>query len=458
MVNTKKTAPGALKALELLFDEMTFVELGAGMSESVVCGYGSVNGALTFVFAQDSEKESGALGRAEARKICELYTLAEKSGAPVVALLDGAGARINEGSDALDAFGRTLSAIGNMSGKVPQIALIDGICAGMSAVIASMFDIVVATEDSSFFINPPIVQRSEGAGKDAGSAKNAYKNGVVDILCPDMASAISKIRDLLMLLPQNNSQKIACAETTDSCERESAELESSADAASVIRVLADADSFIELKGGCAPELKTGFALLGGLVVGIVATERGAFLTSTAARKAAAFISYADNFGLPVLTLVDTVGTDRSMASENSPYSSELARLAEAYTASSNVKITAVIGKAYGSPFTLLGSKAVGADIVYALPSAEISVMDPEAAVSFLYDEEIKGSSDPVSERKKLIEKWKNEKALAAAAASSGIVDGIVTAAELRAKLISALMMLWEKAEGSVYRKHTKLPF
>jgi len=462
MSTTTTVSSSAYNALKTLFDEGSFVELGAlagkNGSSGVICGYGAVNAALTFAFAQ-SEFESGAIGGAEARKIAELYALAEKGGAPIVGIFSGAGARISEGAAVLDAFGKILGAIGGVSGKIPQTAVIDGVCAGMSAVAASMFDFVVAVEGSSFYINAPVVQRAEGAGKNAGGIKEAYGNGLIDVVCPDGSSAIGFVRDkLLACIPQNNHGQAACFATSDIPERDSSALQGAKDIKSAIGILADSGSFVELKAGVAPELVTGFASFDTLVAGVVATERGASLTPRAARKAASFISYCDNYGIPVITLVDSVGADRALSSESSPLAAELARLAGAYSASSNVKITLVLGKAYGAAFTLLGSRSVGGDLVFALPDAEISAMSPEAAVQFMYSDEIIGSGDPVAKRKELTEKWKSECASAISAANSGLIDGIIGYGEARAKLISALYMLWDKAQGDVVRRHTKLPF
>ena len=445
-------------SLVRLFDENTFVEIGACRGSGVTCGYGSVNTALTFAFAQDSTAESGAIGEAEARKICELYALAEKSGAPIVGIFDGAGARITEGAGALDAFGKILGAVSGISGKLPQIAIIKGVCAGMSAVAASMFDFTVAVEGALFYINPPTVQRAGGAGKDAGSVSAAYKSGIIDLVYPDFDSAVDAVRDrLLSMIPQNNTER-SCSAYMDAPERDTSGLQVCRSMTEIIDTLTDIGSFVELKAGCVPELKIGLASFDTLVAGVVATEQGSTLTPAALRKAASFISYCDNYSLPVVTLVDSTGIDRSVDSENNALSSELARVAQAYSSSTGAKITLVTGKAYGAAFTLLGSKSVGADIVYALPDAEISVMDPDAAVQFLYGEEIKASDDPAAKRAELTKEWKEANTTAGAAAAAGLIDNIIDYCEARAKLTSALYTLWNKAQGDVYRKHTKLPF
>ena len=447
----------AYAGITALFDPQTFVELGKHEKASVICGYGAVNDALTFAFAQDNTDGSASLGGAEVKKISELYAMAEKSGAPIVGFFSGAGARVGDGSKALADLGKLLSSVSGVSGKVVQIAVIEGVCSGIGAVAASLFDVVIASEGASWYINPPTVTRAQG-DKDAGSVKKAFENGNVDIVCPDADSAAAAARDILAILPQNNAQGLAYADAGDPSERETPELESAKSAKEIIEAVADSGSFRELKGGCADGAVIGLASVGSVTTGIAATEGAKSLTPAAARKIASFVSFCDNYRIPLLTLVDTKGIDRSVDSENAAFASELARLAEVYSASTNAKVTLVTGKAYGAAFTLLGSKAVGADIVYALPKAEISVMEPDAAVQFLYGDTIKSAEDPAKERADVTAKYKAESASAQAAAVSGVVDDVVDYAEARARVISAFNMLWTKAEGTVFRRHTKLPF
>ena len=462
MVQIDEKVYGLSKArLESIFDSGTFVELGAYVGKAayagVVCGYGAVNGALVFAFAQDITRAKGAIGEEEAEKIASLYDMAKKSGAPVVAVFEGAGAKVLEGTKALSAFGKIISKVSEISGIVPQIAVIKGVCAGMSAVAASMFDLIIASEDASFFINPPMLLKAKGE-KDAGSVGSAASNGNIDIICQDGAQAIAKARELISMLPQNNAQGLAYGEAGDDAERLTPELEGMTSVRDIIATLADGDSFTEIKGHCAKEAICGFASLGTITTGVVALAEEAYLTPAASRKIASFVSFCDNYMIPVLTVVDTKGIDPSVDAENAAYAPELARLAHAYAASGNAKVTLICGKAYGAAFTLLGSKAAGADVVYALPGAEISVMEPDAAVQFVYGDEIKNAEDSVAKRKELTEKWKTENACAEAAACKGDIDDVVDYSLARARIISAFMMLWAKADGKVLKKHTKLPF
>lgn len=452
---------GAYEKLNALFDEGTFVELGAYLCDktyaSVVCGYGAVEGALTFAFAQAFDRDKGAFGVLESRKITDLYDQAKKCGAPVIGIFASAGAKIEEGSAALSAFGSLLKKISEVSGVVPQIAVIDGVCAGLSATAASMFDLMIAAEGASFYICPPSVQKNSGV-EDAGSIAVAAKNGVVDIVCPDSDAAIAKAREVVSKIPQNNRQGLAYIEAGDDLNRATPELATAADAKEILASVADNGNYTILKETCAPEVAIAIASLGSTTAGLIVNNAGATLTPKAARKIAQFITFCDNFSIPVVTLVNTTGIDASVDAENAPDAPEYARLAAAYAGATCAKVTAVVGKAYGAAFTLLGSRSVGADMVLATPAAEISVMEPDAAVQFLYGSEIKASADPVALRAEKKKAWIAECASAQAAARAGEVDDVVAPEELRGRIISALMMLWSKAEGDIRRKQSKLPF
>ena len=452
---------GAYDIARSLYDPGSFVELhsyaGKSAYAGVVCGYGSVNGSLVFTFVQDFTRAKGAIGEDEAKKISSLYDMAIKSGAPVIGVFEGNGGKVAEGSLVLSAFGKVLSKISEASGVIPQIAVIGGVCAGISAIAASMFDLIIASKDASYFITPPSLVKDDNS-KEAGKIITAARAGEIDIICDDRQSAIQKAKELFTILPQNCAQGLAYSETSDESERPTPELEGEGDAMRVIDILTDSSSFVELKGECAKEVITGLGSMGTITTGIIATRGDKYLTPTAARKISAFISFCDNFMIPTLTIVDTLGIDHTASAEYSSYSSELARLALAYSSSGNAKVTLINGKAYGAAFTLLGSKALGADVVYASPKAEVAVMEPETAAEFLHSDEIKSSPDPVTARREFVRACREETLSAKGAAKNGDIDDIVDYELLRAKIISAFMMLWSKADGKVLGKHSKLPF
>ena len=452
MVRIDEKAYGASSAkLASIFDAGTFVELGAYTKrqdsqkdfEGVVCGYGSVNGKLAFAFVQDSGRTKGAFSERHAKKICDMYALAIKNGAPVIGVFDSAGAVVYDGASALAAYGKVMKSVSDASGIIPQIAVIDGVCGGSSAVVASMFDLTVTIKGSSkLFVNAPFV-----VGKEIGTAEFAAATGISAYAADDEASAYACVRELVTLLPQNNADA-ALVETADDLNRSVAI--DGAKAEDVVASLADSASLVRLYKDYTDNAVLGIASFGGVVSGVVAVS-GALDINTA-RAAAKLVSFCDSFGMPVVTLVDSCGLEVSGKAEENAYASELARLAYAYTSSENAKVTAVIGKAYGAAFTLLGSKATGADIVFALENAAISVLSPEASVAFVWNDKVGEKT-----REELEAEWKETCASAADACDRGEVDDVVESAELRKRICAALMMLATKADGKPARRHANMP-
>lgn len=446
----KKDSKGRT-AIVSLFDEGTFVEIGAYVGkqgkayDAVLCGYGAVDGKLTFAFAQDADRQKGAFDAIGASKIAGLYEQAIRAGAPVVGILNSAGAVVTEGTAVLSAYGKFLKCISSASGVIPQIALVEGVCGGMTAAAAALFDFTVTAKDQAeLFVNPPFL-----VGKETGKAEYAAKNGLSALTAESEDSAVCAVRTLVGLLPRNNADT-ADADPTDAPDRpvSPAGLTGSA----LVAELADADSFTELYAAYGQDLTTGLCRMGGMTVGVVAGNGSADagkLTAAGAAKAARLVSFCDAFSLPVLTLVDNAG----LAMNADPtFAGALGKLAAAYAEASCPKVTAVVGKAYGAAFTLLGSRALGADLALALPDAVVSVMDPAAAVAFLRNDEVTAETTRAS----VEEKWSEEN-LADAAAASGDIDDVVPAEELRARLCAALYMLAGKACGTPDRKHGVLP-
>lgn len=458
MVQFDEKVYGQAKAqLEAIFDAGTFVELGAYTKrsgsdtdfEGVLCGYGSVNGKLTFAFVQDSGRTKGAFGERHAKKIANMYSLAIKNGAPVIGVFDSAGAVVYDGASALAAYGRFMKCISDASGIIPQIAVISGICAGSSAVAASMFDFTVTVKDKSkLYVNSPFV-----VGGEAGSSDFASANGACAYSAANEADAFAYVRGLLTVLPSNNADG-AFEENGDDMNRMVAFDPESYKADELAALLADNGKLTRVYADYAKNAVLGFASFGGMTVGVVASnpECKGILDIKTARATAKLISFCDSFALPVLTLVDSEGLDVSLEAESASYASELARLAYAYTSSSNAKLTVVVGKAYGAAFTLLGSKSVGADMVLALPTAAISVLSPEASVAFVWNSKVGEKT-----REELETEWKEKCASASEACDAGEVDDIVAPEELRQRICASFAMLASKAEGMPSRRHANMP-
>lgn len=431
----KQNTKGRERMLSL-FDAGTFVEMGAYIRrrgdkeneayDAVLTGYGSVDGKLVFAFVQDSDKNAGALDSVGAEKISRLYGQAVKVGAPVVGVFDGAGAVVYDGASALAAYGKVMKCVSDASGIIPQIAYISGTCLGMAATVATMFDITVAVENvSELYVNTP-------AGKlDA--------NGMAAVYSETEADAVATVRMLVDLLPRNNKD-VAAVDPTDDVGRPVAPVSGDFKPA----YLADNMIVMNLYDGFGTEVSTLLTRMGGITVGVVSLNGK--LTANGARKAARLVSFCDSFSIPVVTLVDSEGMDDAANADLAP---ALGKLAKAYITATTAKVTAVIGKAYGAAFTLMGSRALGADLALATPNAVISVMDPEAAVAFVWNDKITSAKSRADVEKE----WKETYASATIAAESGDIDDIIPAEELRARIISALYMLAEKADGMPDRKH-----
>ena len=454
----EKVYGNSKERLELLFDAGTFVELGAYTRrsassedfEGVVCGYGAVDGKLVFAFAQDSGRTKGAFGERHAKKIAGMYSLAIKNGAPIVGIFDSAGAVVYDGTSALAAYGRLMKCVSDASGIVPQIALIDGVCGGSSAVVASMFDFTVTVKDrSKLYVNSPFV-----IGENAGKSEFASATGISAVDAESEAEAFDFVKKLLSVIPQNNAERVISEAVWDDINREVAFDADNYKIAELLTQLSDNGSFVRVYEKYATNLCVGFAAFGGITAGVVASdpEKGGVLDVSAARVAAKMVSFCDSFGIPVVTFVDSEGLDVSLEAEGASYASELARLAMSYTSSENAKVTVVLGKAYGAAFTLLGSKSVGADLAYALEGACISVLSPEASVAFVWNDKVGEQT-----REEVEAEWKEKVASAAEAADCGEIDDVIDSAELRKRICAALSMLAFKAEGDPERKHAVMP-
>ncbi len=451
----KETTNGMVK-LASLFDAGTFVETGAylkresGDLTGVVCGYGAIGGKLVYAFAQDSDRQKGAFDALQAKKIGVLYEMALKNGAPIIGVFDSIGAYVTDGATAMSAYGSLLGAVSKASGVIPQIAMISGVCSGMAATAAAMFDITVtAGENAKLFVNAPFL-----IGKETGTAAYAAEKGIASVAAENEAEAFAKLRELIAYLPANCEEGVYAEELTDDVNRAvNVEGLSGLD---LLGVLADAGSYIELGAGCGKEMLTAICRFGGVTCGVVASNakvNGGVLTSEGAKKATKLISFCDSFNIPVITLADSEGVAVSEAEEASPLAAQLGKLAMAYATADTAKITVLTGKSYGAAFTLMGSRALGADMVYALPQASVSVMAPEAAVAFLWNDRITEEKS----RADLVAEWKETVASPAAAAADGSIDDVIEPAELRSRICSAVYMLLAKHSGAADRKHCNLP-
>lgn len=445
-----------INQISMLFDANTFIETSAFVTrssceatdgsnvdnlEGVICGYGAIDGKLVFIFAEDSQRMSGAVDDRHAKKVCDLYDMALNNGAPIIGIFDSSGADIFGGASSLAAYGRIMKSVAKASGVIPQIALIANRCLGSSAAIASMFDVVVKEKNADFYVSSPVLTGAECA-----------QDGVI-AFSGDLSQCAGYIRNIVSFLPPNSSVGIQSSDIcADNLNRKLGDLDFGGNAVSAISVICDNGLYYELGHDFAPVVTTVFTTIGGVKCGIVSTsfsvDEGR-ITADAARKIAKFVNFCDSFSIPLVTLVDSYGFSINSENERN-FAPDIGKLAFAYASSTNAKITVILGHAIGSAFILLGSKALGADIVYSLTNSEIGALNADSGVAFAWDKYI--TSD--TSREDLIEKWKKSVSSPFEAASCGEVDYIINTNELRARICSALLMLSYKGQHSMsaYRK------
>ena len=433
--------------LALLFDYNTFVETSAytqrGFSdfiateksnefEGVITGYGSIDGKLVFAFAEDATRMGGAIDERHAKKIVDLYRLAISNGAPVIGIFNSNGTDIFEGTAGLAAYGRILKAVNEASGAIPQIAFVTGKCIGTAATIAASFDFIVKCSGADLYVSSPALT----GVKDAQDSMLAYSG--------DENACAGFIKSLVSFLPDNADTGIQISDSADNLNRMLGDLDFCDSALSAISVIVDNGMFINLGADFAKGVSTVFATVGGVKCGIVANsyiENCGKIDAAIAKKVAKFVNFCDVFSIPVVTLVDSLGLAIDKNNEDT-FAPELASLASAYAISSVPKVTVILGHAIGASFVLLGSKALGADLVYALDTAEIGALSAESGVAFAWDKYITEEKT----RAELIGEWKATLSSPVKAAASGEIDDIIGTNELRARICSALLMLSAKGK------------
>ena len=420
--------------MDVIFDEGTFAEVGAFIGDGeefcpVVTGYGAVDGMLVFAFSQDYSRLHGAMGKAHAKKICKIIEMALEVNAPVIGVFDSAGAKIDEGSDALNACGEVISSLAFSKGMIPTVAVVAGPCGGAGAVAASLCDVIIVAEKTGSLYMVPSSMLED---KTLGKPEKLAETGVSAITAEDDASACLAARAICRYFTPEMITSDDGNRAFDASVFENPKY----DVHSVIGSLFDAGSFTELFAKRAPQMTVGLASMNGRVCGVVANNpsfKDGKMCPGACEKAVKLIKLCRTIDVPVVTLVDGVGVGTTDKMEIGGVAGKLAELAMAYSASAR-KVTVITGEAYGTAYSVLGSKALGADFVLALDRAKISPMNPVSAVEFLgevYDE---------SKVDEIAAKWADENASPLEAAKKGYVDDIIEASELRARVASALEM------------------
>ena len=405
---------------------------------------------------------NGTVGEMHAKKITAIYDLAMKTGAPVIGLIDSAGLRLQEATDALNAFGAIYMKQALASGVIPQITAILGSCGGGLALFPTMTDFtLMESKNAKLFVNAPnALDGNEISKCDSSSAAfQSEESGIVDVVA-DEAGVLSKIRELIAFLPSNNGEGSDIVECTDDLNRVCADLAGCAgDTSIALAMIADNNNFFEVKANYGREMVVGFLKLDGVTIGAVANrseiydEEGklaekldAVLSKRGCDKAADFVNFCDAFDIPVLTLTNVKGYKATMCSEKG-IAKAAAKLTYAFANATVPKVNVVIGKAFGTAASVMNSKAIGADITMAWPTAEIGTMDSKLAAKIMYEGQ---GVDVINEK---AAEYEALQLSATSAAKRGYVDQIVAPADTRKYIIGAFEMLFTKSEDRPAKKH-----
>ena len=486
-------AKGKLNArerLDILLDKGIFVEINGLMKhravdfgldktdipgDGVITGFGTIEGRLVYVFSQDFTVMGGSLGEAHAFKISYLMDQAMKVGAPVIGINDSGGARIQEGVDSLKGYGDIFYRNTISSGVIPQITAIMGPCAGGAVYSPAIGDFVFMTDVTSYmFITGPqvvktVLHQDVTFEELGGPHVHETKSGMAHRVGKNDEDTLNLIRNLFSYLPSNNMEDPPSIEPTDDPLRETPELYSiipedsnkGYHAGQVVKAVLDNNEFYEIHPLYAPNILVGFGRLDGKVVGIVANNPShiaGVLDINSSDKASRFVRFCDAFNIPILTFVDTPGYMPGLDQEHGGIIRHGAKLLYAYSEATVPLLTVIVRKAYGGAYIAMASKHLRADVVYALPTAEIAVMGPKGACEIVFRKEISEASNPAKKTDELSEDYKQKFANPYMAAARGYVDDVVDPKNLRTILINSLRVYQSKRELLPKKKHGIIPF
>jgi acetyl-CoA carboxylase carboxyltransferase component len=488
----KQQAAGKLTAhdrIDLLLDRGSFREIDAfvthretnyGMWErripgdSVVTGWGTIDGRLVYVFSQDFTVFGGSLGQVNAEKVVKIMDMATKNGAPIIGLNDSGGARIQEGVVSLGGYADIFLRNTLASGVVPQISAIMGPCAGGAVYSPALTDFIFMVEKSShMFITGPEVVKSV-TGEDVtfeelgGAMTHNQLSGVAHMAADSEADCLFLIREMFSYLPSNNMEDPPFRPSTDDALRTEAALDSLVpenpnkpyDIRDVIHLVVDSGEFYEIQEHFAQNIVIGFARLGGYSVGIVANQPmvlAGVLDINSSEKAARFVRFCDCFNIPLIVLEDVPGFLPGIDQEHGGIIRHGAKLLYAFCEATVPKITVVTRKAYGGAYCVMNSKHIRADLNLAWPTAEIAVMGAEGAVNIIFKRELAQAANQDKKREELLAEYSERFANPFAAARRGYIDDVIEPNETRPRLINALNMLQNKREHNPPKKHGNIP-
>lgn len=482
----KKTAR---ERLALLFDEGSFVEIDAFVEtrsiefdmqkkkvpgDGVVTGYGRIEGRLVYVSSQDFTVIGGSLGEMHAKKITKVMDMAMKMGVPFISINDSGGARIEEGIDALCGFGDIFYRNTKASGVIPQISVILGPCAGGAVYSPAITDFVFMNDKTSqmFITGPSVIKAVTGEDVSfddlGGAVTHNTKSGVAHFLTESEDECIKKIIKLISFLPDNNLSGSYSIESQDPAGRICEKLDSiipddsnkGYDIKDVIGEIVDDADFFEIHEQYAKNIVVGFARVDGDAIGIIANQPKVLAGSldvNSSDKAARFVRFCDAFNIPIVTFTDVPGYLPGVSQEHNGIIRHGAKLLYAFSEATVPKINVILRKAYGGAYIAMNSKHLGADVVFAWPTAEIAVMGPEGAANIIFKNEIGQAQDPVIARNQKIDEYRDKFSNPYVAASRGYVDDVIEPGLTRIRIADAIKMLESKRESGPSKKHGNIP-
>ncbi len=474
--------------ISLLLDEGSFVEIDTLVShrrdyphsekyvpgEGVITGYGTVNGRLVFVFSQDFSVMGGSLSLTHGEKIAKVMDMAAKTGAPLIGFNDSGGARVQEGVDSLSGYGKVFYRNSLYSGLIPQISLVFGPSAGGAAYSPALTDFCFMVEGVTemFITGPQVIESVTGERPDkqtlGGARIHSTKTGLAHFAHSTEEESITACRKLLSFLPQNSGEMPPRLLSNDDPNRVSIPLRNivpveqtkSYDVRKVILELADSGEFLEVMSEFAKNIVVGFIRIDGFPVGVVANQPiylAGCLDIDSSDKAARFIRTCDSFNIPLLSLVDVPGFLPGVTQEHGGIIRHGAKMLYAFSEATVPKLTVILRRCYGGAYLAMGSRDLGADLVYAWPQAAIAVMGAEGAVKIIYSDEIKKSGNPQETTAKLASDYEEYFCNPYIAAERGYIDAVINPETTRPRLASALQMLQTKKEQHPGRKHGNIP-
>ncbi len=478
----------ARERIDLLLDENTFFEIDKFVehrctnfemggkkipADGIVTGIGEIEGRKVAVFSQDFTVLGGSLGEMHAKKIMKIQDLSMKMGIPVIGINDSGGARIQEAVDALYGYGGIFFRNTRASGVIPQISIIMGPCAGGAVYSPAITDFIIMVDQNAkmFITGPQVIQAVTGekvSQEDLGGAGvHNTKSGNAHFKAKDDEDALKICRKLLSYIPSNNIDPTPFFENYDTVDNSinvetiiPQDMRKGYDVREIIDSVVDKDSFFEVQELYSPNIVIGFASVNGKSVGIVANQPKVWAGSldiNSSDKAARFIRFLDSFSIPIITFVDTPGFLPGTNQEYNGIIRHGAKLLYAYSEATSPKITFILRKAYGGAYIAMGSQHLGADFVFALPTAQIAVMGPEGAANVIFRKEIESSENPEETRTQKIDEYKDNFANPYQAAARGYVDRILLPSDMRKVLIESIAIAETKAESYPDKKHGNIP-